>query len=41
MILRAEFLVPIESYSRISGQPFKVSELREAIVNTITSTDPR
>ncbi len=29
--LRAEFLVPAESLSKVEGQPFKVSELRERI----------
>ena len=31
MLLRAEFLVNAQSYSKIDGQPFKVAELAEAI----------
>jgi 2-oxoglutarate ferredoxin oxidoreductase subunit alpha len=31
MLLRAKFLLPIQSYSKIAGQPFKVWEIRERI----------
>ncbi len=31
MILRSEFLLPIRSFSKIAGQPFKVAEIREQI----------
>jgi 2-oxoglutarate/2-oxoacid ferredoxin oxidoreductase subunit alpha len=31
MILRARFLSPVETFSKISGQPFKVAEIRERI----------
>ena len=30
-LLRAEYLVPAESFSQISGQPFKVSDLEQKI----------
>jgi 2-oxoglutarate ferredoxin oxidoreductase subunit alpha len=31
VLLRAEFLLPIESFTKIAGQPFKISELQERI----------
>jgi 2-oxoglutarate ferredoxin oxidoreductase subunit alpha len=31
MLLRAEYLLPIESFTKITGQPFKVFELEERI----------
>jgi 2-oxoglutarate ferredoxin oxidoreductase subunit alpha len=31
MILRARYLVPVEPFSKIAGQPFKVAEIRERI----------
>ncbi len=31
MMLRAEFLLPIESFTKIAGQPFKVGDLRTKI----------
>ena len=30
-LLRAEYLVPAESLSKVAGQPFKVEEIRAAI----------
>jgi len=34
-LLRAEFLVPAESLSKVQGQPFKVSDVRAAIVRLL------
>ena len=31
MMLRAEFLLPIESFTKIAGQPFKVRDLQAKI----------
>jgi len=31
MILRARYLIDIQSFSKIAGQPFKVSEIRDRI----------
>jgi len=31
MLLRAEYLLPIESFTKVAGQPFKVSELQTRI----------
>ena len=30
-VLRAEYLVPAEKVSKVSGQPFKISEIEDAI----------
>ncbi len=30
-VLRAEFLVPAEKFSKVTGKPFKIVELVEAI----------
>lgn len=35
MLLRSEFLVDVESFSKIAGQPFKVQEIRERIEATL------
>ena len=31
MILRSQFLVDVQSFSKVAGQPFKVQEIRERI----------
>ena len=31
MLLRSEFLIPVESFTKVNGQPFKVSELHARI----------
>ncbi|MDH3213055.1 MAG: 2-oxoglutarate ferredoxin oxidoreductase subunit alpha, partial [Myxococcales bacterium] len=36
-LLRADYLVPATSLSKIEGQPFKVAELRESIERTLRS----
>ncbi|MAI26006.1 MAG: 2-oxoglutarate ferredoxin oxidoreductase subunit alpha [Spirochaeta sp.] len=35
MLLRSEFLVDVESFSKIAGQPFKVQEIRDRIEATL------
>jgi 2-oxoglutarate ferredoxin oxidoreductase subunit alpha len=37
MLLRARFLVDATSFTKIQGRPFKVSELRERILQTLNS----
>ena len=34
-LLRAEFLVPAESLTKVRGQPFMVQEIRERIESTL------
>ena len=36
-VLRAEYLVPAEPYTKVAGQPFKVAELVEAIEKALAS----
>ena len=35
MLLRAKYLVPAQSYTKIAGMPFKVSELVDTIGRVI------
>ena len=39
MLLRAEYLAPARSYSKVAGQPFKVSELALAIARASRGED--
>ncbi len=36
LILRAKFLLDIQSLNKIAGQPFRVAEIRAAIDNILT-----
>jgi 2-oxoglutarate ferredoxin oxidoreductase subunit alpha len=38
-VLRSEFLIPAESYSKIHGQPFKISEIEARIKQTLASKE--
>jgi 2-oxoglutarate ferredoxin oxidoreductase subunit alpha len=40
-LLRAEFLVPAQGLSKVSGQPFKVSEIVAAIEAALEGRDDR
>ena len=35
MLLRAKYLAPVESFTKIAGQPFKVAELRSCIARLL------
>ncbi len=39
MLLRAKYLLPLEPYTKVTGQPFKIAELEERIRTALKSQD--
>ena len=38
-VIRAQYLVPAQSYSKVKGQPFKIEELRALETELVASLD--